>query len=336
MNPNKVLIIAEAGVNHNGSIELAKKLVDLAAEAGVDIVKFQTFKAENLVTTTAEMANYQIQNTKKDESQYEMLKRLELKYEDFLDLQKYTIQKGLRFLSTGFDLESLEFLKTLNMGLWKIPSGEITNLPYLEFVGKTNMPVIISTGMACLEEIEAALAILINSGTEKNKISVLHCNTDYPTKFEDVHLNAMVTMQNKLGVKIGYSDHTDGVEVSVAAVALGATVIEKHFTLDKNFPGPDHKASLDPLELKMLVFQIRNIEKALGRSEKIPSASESKNIKIARKSIVAGQDILEGEIFSDKNLTIKRPGSGINPMKWYEVLGQRSTRNYKKDELIEI
>lgn len=336
MIQSKVLIIAEAGVNHNGSVALAKQLIELAAEAGVDIIKFQTFKAENLVTTSAEMANYQIQNTKKNESQFDMLKRLELKHEDFIDLQKYAIAKGLRFLSTGFDLESLKFLHTLNMGLWKIPSGEITNLPYLEFIGKTKIPVILSTGMANLREIEDALEILIKNGTDKNCIQVLHCNTDYPTKFEDVNLNAMLTMRNELGVEIGYSDHTDGIEVSVAAVALGATVIEKHFTLDKNLPGPDHKASLNPSDLKLLVSQIRNVEKALGHSEKLPSDSEYKNIKIARKSIVAERDISVGEVFSEKNLTIKRPGSGVSPMKWYELMGTLSTKSYKKDELIEI
>jgi N,N'-diacetyllegionaminate synthase len=332
----KVLFIAEAGVNHNGDISLAKKLVDLAAEAGADIVKFQTFKAEALVTSNAKMAEYQVQNTKKEESQLEMLKRLELRFEDFVELQKYCREKKIGFLSTGFDLEAMEFLKTLKMGLWKVPSGEITNLPYLEFIGKCNEETIISTGMANLDEVKAAMDAVIKSGTSKDKITVLHCNTDYPTRFEDVHLNAMKTMKEKLGVKIGYSDHTPGVEVSVAAVALGATVIEKHFTLDKNLPGPDHKASLAPDELKTLVSQIRNIEKALGRSEKIPSAGEEKNIKVARKSIVAKKNISSGEIFTADNLTVKRPGNGINPMNWYEVIGKKASRNYSADELIEL
>lgn len=336
MANKKVLFIAEAGVNHNGDINLAKKLIDIAAETGVDIVKFQTFKAENLVTTTAQMADYQIQNTKKVESQFEMLKRLELKDEDFVELQRYSKEKGLRFLSTGFDLESLSFLKTLNMGLWKIPSGEITNLPYLEFIGKCNEPVVVSTGMANFQEVEDAINVLIKSGTNKNKISVLHCNTDYPTKFEDVHLNAMITIRDKLNVEIGYSDHTAGAEVSIAAVALGATIIEKHFTLDKGLPGPDHEASLNPDELKSLVTQIRNIEKSLGRFEKLPSDSETKNIYVARKSIVAKSDINTGEIFSDKNITTKRPGSGISPMKWYEVIGQNAKKSFKKDEIIEL
>ena len=336
MQNNKVLFIAEAGVNHNGDIVLAKKLIDVASEAGVDIVKFQTFKAENLVTTNAKMADYQVQNTNKVESQYDMLKRLELRDADFVELQRYSKEKGIRFLSTAFDLESLAFLKTLNMGLWKVPSGEITNLPYLEFIGKCNTTVILSTGMANFEEVEAAVNVLVKSGTEKSKITVLHCNTDYPTKFEDVHLKAMLTMKEKLGLNIGYSDHTDGLEVSIAAVALGATVIEKHFTLDKSLPGPDHKASINPEELKSLISQIRNIEKALGRSEKTPSDGEMKNINIARKSIVANTDILIGQFFTSENLTVKRPGSGVSPMKWYDVLGQKAKKNYKKDELIEI
>jgi N,N'-diacetyllegionaminate synthase len=280
------------------------------------------------------MADYQVQNTQKEESQFEMLKRLELKFEDFIELQKYCRKKNIGFLSTGFDLEAMEFLKTLKMSLWKVPSGEITNLPYLEFIGKCNEETIISTGMANLDEVRSAVDAIVKSGTSKDKITVLHCNTDYPTHFEDVHLNAMKTMKEKLGVKIGYSDHTPGVEVSVAAVALGATVIEKHFTLDKNLPGPDHKASLAPDELKTLIVQIRNIEKALGRSEKIPSAGEEKNIKVARKSIVAKKNISAGEIFTPDNLTVKRPGSGISPMKWYDVIGTRAKQNYQADELI--
>lgn len=331
---NRVLIIAEAGVNHNGNVEQAKKMIDLAKEAGVDIVKFQTFKSENLVTKNASMATYQVENIGEENSQLEMLLKLELKESDFKDLQTYCVSKGIRFFSTGFDLESLSFLKTLDMGLWKIPSGEITNLPYLEFIGKCNEKVILSTGMANMEEIESAVNVLIKSGTDKNKITVLHCNTDYPTQFEDVHLNALKTMRDKLGVDIGYSDHTTGVEVSVAAVALGARVIEKHFTLDKNLPGPDHKASLDPQELKTLVFQIRNIEKAMGRFEKIPSEREAKNIAVARKSIVAKKWIKKGEVFTTENLTTKRPGIGINPMKWYEVLGTKAQKDYQVDDLI--
>lgn len=334
MEHRKVLIIAEAGVNHNGDVKLAREMIDLAAECGVDVVKFQTFKSENLVTKSAAMANYQVENTGEVDSQLAMLKKLELRESDFRDLQKYCERKNIKFFSTGFDLESLTFLKTLNMGLWKIPSGEITNLPYLEYVGKCNEPVILSTGMSTLEEVEAAIKVLIKSGNEKNKITVLHCNTDYPTHFEDVHLNAMNTMKERLGVAVGYSDHTPGVEVSVAAVALGAMVIEKHFTLDKSMTGPDHKASLDPLELRTLVTQIRNVEKSLGRFEKIPSDREAKNISVARKSIVAKTKIKAGEIFSLDNLTIKRPGTGINPMKWYEVLGGVAQKDYQEDDLI--
>lgn len=334
MENKKVLIIAEAGVNHNGDMELARKLIDVAVDCGVDIVKFQTFKSENLVTKSASMANYQVENIGKNDSQLAMLKKLELKENDFRDLKKYCEEKNIQFFSTGFDLESLTFLKNLNMGLWKIPSGEITNLPYLEFIGKCNELVILSTGMASLDEVEAAINVLVKSGTEKNKITVLHCNTDYPTRFEDVNLNAMNTIKTRLGVEIGYSDHTPGVEVSVAAVALGAKVIEKHFTLDKNLPGPDHKASLDPNELKVLVTQIRNIEESLGRFEKIPSESEAKNISIARKSIVAKRDIKIGEIFTVENLTTKRPGTGISPMRWHEVIGTVAKKNYEEDDLI--
>ncbi len=334
MENNHVLIIAEAGVNHNGDIKLAKKMVDLASDAGVDIVKFQTFKSENLVTKNAAMANYQVQNIGKEDSQLAMLKKLELSESDFEDLQKYCVEKKVKFFSTGFDLESLAFLQTLKMGLWKIPSGEITNYPYLEFIGKFNYPVILSTGMSNLQEIEEAMKVLIDSGTTKENITVLHCNTDYPTPFQDVHLNAMTTIKDSLKVKIGYSDHTPGTEISVAAVAMGATVIEKHFTLDKNLPGPDHKASLDPDELKSLVKQIRNIEKALGRFEKIPSEGEKKNIAIARKSIVAKKAIKKGELLSSENLTTKRPGTGISPMMWKEIIGTLALRDYQEDDLI--
>lgn len=333
---NKVLIIAEAGVNHNGDIELAKKLIDVAVAAGADIVKFQTFKAESLVTFNAKMADYQIENTHKDQSQYELLKKLELSHDDFKILQKYCVQKGIRFFSTGFDIESLEFLKTLGMGLWKVPSGEITNRPYLEFLGKQNEPLILSTGMAYLAEIEEAINVLHSAGLKKDLITVLHCNTDYPTPFADVNLRAMQTIKNELSVKIGYSDHTAGVEVSVAAVALGATVIEKHFTLDKKMEGPDHLASLDPDELKQLVTSIRNIEKALGDPEKKPSNGESKNRTVARKSIVAKADIPAGQLFSMENVTCKRPGLGISPMLINMVIGTKAKRNFSKDELIEL
>ena len=336
MDNSKVLIIAEAGVNHNGNIDQAKRLIDVAVECGVDIVKFQTFKAENIVTKTAKMANYQIDNTKTEESQLKMLKKLELNEEEFLSLVKYCHEKKIKFFSTGFDLESLAFLKKLNIGLWKIPSGEITNLPYLEFIGKLNEPIILSSGMCTLKEVEEAILVLEKNGTKRTKITVLHCNTDYPTVYEDVNLNSMLTIKNELGVKIGYSDHTEGVEVSVAAVALGARIIEKHFTLDKNLPGPDHKASLNPLELKTLVSQVRNIEKALGSFEKKPSTGEFKNMLIARKSLVAKQAIRKGDLFSMNNIGVKRPGNGISPMKWYEVVGTSAPRDFCEDELIEL
>ncbi len=334
MENKKVLIIAEAGVSHNGDFDLARKMIDVAVDCGVDIIKFQTFKSENLVTKTASKANYQIKNTGKNDSQLSMLKKLELREIDFINLKKYCEEKKIKFFSTGFDLESLAFLKELNMGLWKVPSGEITNLPYLEFIGKSNEPVILSTGMSTMDEIEAAIEILVKSGTERSKITVLHCNTDYPTRFEDVHMNAMNTIKERLDISVGYSDHTPGVEVSLAAVALGAEVIEKHFTLDKTFEGPDHKASLDPEELRILVTQIRNIEKSLGRFEKIPSVSEIKNIQVARKSIVAKTKIKQGDPFTSYNLTTKRPGTGISPMKWYEVIGTTAKKDYEEDELI--
>jgi N,N'-diacetyllegionaminate synthase len=333
---NKVMIIAEAGVNHNGELRLAKKLVDVAVEAGADVVKFQTFKAENLVTTAAKMADYQIQNIKVEQSQLEMLKKLELSEKDFSELQVYCKEKKIAFLSTGFDLESLEFLKTLKMGLWKVPSGEITNLPYLEFIGSQNEPVILSTGMCFLSEVEAAIQVLCQKGLPKSKIVVLHCTTEYPAPFSDVNLQAMLTMKKNLGVQVGYSDHTQGIEISIAAAALGAVVIEKHFTLDKNMTGPDHRASLEPAELKLMVKSIRNIEQALGAGDKIPSENEIKNRIAARKSLVAQVPIKKGDLFSNKNLTSKRPGSGISPMKIHEVIGKSASRDFQIDELIEL
>lgn len=333
---NKVLIIAEAGVNHNGDIRLAKKLVDIAVEAGADIVKFQTFIVENLVTQNAKMADYQIENTKNQETQFQMLKKLELTKENFVELYKYCEQKKIRFLSTGFDIESLNFLKPLNHGLWKIPSGEITNKPYLQFVGSLKEKVILSTGMADMQEIKDAIGVLLEAGTTLENITVLHCNTEYPTPFKDVHLNAMNTIKKELKTNIGYSDHTAGIEISVAAVALGATVIEKHFTVDKTLPGPDHAASLSSHELKSLVSSIRHVEEALGRSEKFPSDSEAKNKVIARKSLIAKNLIKQGEVFTSENLTIKRPGSGISPMRIDEVIGKKAKRDFSADELIEI
>jgi len=330
----KTLIIAEAGVNHNGSLSLAKQLAQTAQKAGVDIVKFQTFKAENLVTKTAKKAKYQVENTKGRDGQLQMLKALELSYDDFAELKAYCETIGIQFLSTPFDGESIAFLDRLGMPFWKIPSGEITNYPYLRQLAQTRKPVILSTGMATLLEIEAAVAVLWQCGTKE--IQLLHCNTEYPTPFEDVNLSAMETMRKATGLPVGYSDHTQGIEVPIAAVAMGATVIEKHFTLDKTMDGPDHKASLSPEELTAMVTAIRHIEQAIGSGIKEPSPSEQKNIAIARKSIVAKRSIAKGEYFSEENLTCKRPGTGISPMEWEKVLGQVAKRAYGEDELITL
>ncbi|WP_418186791.1 N-acetylneuraminate synthase [Aliarcobacter lanthieri] len=330
----KVFIIAEAGVNHNGSIELAKKLIDVAVESGVDAVKFQTFKAENLISKNAQKADYQKQTTDKDESQFEMIKKLELDVATHKELISYCKTKNIMFLSTPFDHDSIELLNDLGLEIFKIPSGEITNLPYLRHIGKLNKEVILSTGMADIGEIEDAMDILIDAGTKKDNITVLHANTEYPTPMEDVNLKAMVTIGNTFDVSFGYSDHTLGIEVPIAAVSLGASCIEKHFTLDKTMEGPDHKASLEPNELKDMVRAIRNIELALGSSVKKPSPSENKNKPIARKSIVARCDIKKGEILSENNLSIKRPGNGISPMRWDEIIGSVAQKDYKEDELI--
>jgi N,N'-diacetyllegionaminate synthase len=335
---SKTLIIAEAGVNHNGSLEKAIELVHAAAQAKADIVKFQTFNAALLATKSAPTANYQKKNLEKSsestESQYEMLKKLQLSQADHHVLMAECKKLNIGFLSTAFDFESLEFLKSLQLGLWKIPSGEITNLPYLEIIGRLNLPVIVSTGMCELTEVRAALDVLIKSGTEKRKLTVLHCNTDYPTKMEDVNLLAMQAMGAEFGVQFGYSDHTLGIEVPTAAVALGATVIEKHFTLDRNMGGPDHAASLEPHELKQMVTAIRNIEKALGVAQKHPSQSELVNRAVARKSIVAAKNIKIGETLTTENITTRRPGTGVSPMKWHEVLGTKAQKNYTSGDLI--
>jgi N,N'-diacetyllegionaminate synthase len=329
----KTLIIAEAGVNHNGDIELAKQLVDAAAEAQVDYVKFQTFKAENLVSKSAKKADYQITNTKNDDSQYAMLKSLELSEEDHQVLMDYCKKKNVKFLSTAFDFDSIEFLKD-KLDFYKIPSGEITNYPYLVRVAKLGLPIVMSTGMANMQEVKEATEVLIDHGIAKENITILHCNTEYPTPMKDVNLSAMLTIEKELGVDVGYSDHTLGIEIPTAAVALGAKVIEKHFTIDRNLEGPDHAASLEPEELKAMVKAIRNIELAMGNGVKEPSESEKKNISVARKSIVAKRDIRKGELFSDENITVKRPGTGISPMKWNEVLGQMASHNYQIDENI--
>ena len=329
-----VFIIAEAGVNHNGSVDLAKKLIDVASISGADAVKFQTFKAENLVSKNAQKSDYQKKTTSIFESQFDMLKKLELDMEIHKELITYCKEKDIMFLSTPFDHESIDLLSGLKMEIFKIPSGEITNLPYLRHIGSLGKRVILSTGMSNIGEVGEALNILTDAGTAKENITVLHANTMYPTPMKDVNLNAMLTMQKEFGVTIGYSDHTLGIEVDIAAVAMGASVIEKHFTLDKTMEGPDHKASLEPKELKAMVDAIRNIENALGSWEKRASPSESDNINIVRKSIIASQMIKKGDLLTNKNITTKRPGSGINPMKWDSVIGTVATRDYDTDELI--
>ena len=334
-NVNDVFIIAEAGVNHNGSIDLAKKLIDSAVEAKADAVKFQTFKTEKIVSKSANKADYQQKNINDgDNSQFNMLKKLELDIDTHKELIEYCNSKNIMFLSTPFDHDSIELLDSLDLQIFKIPSGEITNLPYLRHIGSLQKKVILSTGMADIGEIEDALDILIKAGTKKEDITVLHANTMYPTPYEDVNLKAMVTIGNTFDVTFGYSDHTLGIEVPVAAVAMGASVIEKHFTLDKTMPGPDHKASLEPDELKAMVQAIRNIEIALGSKVKKPTQSEIPNIKVARKSIVASCDIKKGEKLIKENLTVKRPANGISPMRWDEVIGTIAKKDYKMDELI--
>lgn len=336
---NHVLIIAEAGVNHNGSIDVAKQLIDKAAEAGADIIKFQTFKSEKLVSKSARQAEYQKRNigSKADDSQLNMLKKLELSQEDHEELMQYCQQKGIKFFSTAFDMDSIDYLHFLHMGLWKIPSGEITNFPYIRKIAQYGEPVILSTGMCEMDDICAAMNVLIKFGVKREQITILHCNTEYPTPFEDVNLKAMIALKDEFKVEVGYSDHTKGIEVPIAAVALGATVIEKHFTLDRNMEGPDHKASLEPDELRAMVCAIRNIEKAIGGDGiKHVSESERKNIAIARKSIVAACDIKAGEVFTEQNLTVKRPGNGISPMRWEDVIGTKAKRDFLEEELIEV
>lgn len=333
---SKVFIIAEAGVNHNGSLEIAKKMIDAAVDAGADAVKFQTFKAEKLVCRNAQKAEYQKKTTDKNESQFEMIKKLELDLNAHRELIMHCTERGIVFLSTPFDLDSIHLLHELGLEIFKIPSGEITNLPYLKEIGTLKKKVIMSTGMANLKEVEGALDVLTQAGTSKENITVLHCNTEYPTPFEDVNLLAMLTIQEAFKVKVGYSDHTLGIEVPIAAVALGAKVIEKHFTLGKNMQGPDHKTSLVPEELNGMVNAIRNIEKALGSGIKQPSHSELKNKLVARKSIVAVKSIKKGEVFTSENITAKRPEIGISPLEWDRVIGGKALRNFDEDEIIEI
>lgn len=331
----KTLIIAEAGVNHNGDILLAKQLIDAAADAGADYVKFQTFKAGELVTKVANRASYQDKNTSNKDSQYEMLKKLELSHEVHLKLIDYCNSRSIKFLSTGFDLGSLAFLNEIGINLFKIPSGEITNFPYLQKIASFKKKIVMSTGMANMEEIKAAFKVLLENGAVANDITILHCNTEYPTPMKDVNLKAMLHIKDEIKTKIGYSDHTLGIEVPIAAVALGAEVIEKHFTLDRSLPGPDHKASLQPDELKAMVASIRNIEGALaGSGIKEPSESEVKNKVVARKSIVASKKIQKGERFTSENITVKRPGNGLSPMKWNDIIGKDAIMDFEEDDLI--
>jgi N,N'-diacetyllegionaminate synthase len=334
---SKVTIIAEAGVNHNGSIELAKQLIDVAADAGADYVKFQTFKTENLVSKTAKKASYQLENMPEAfETQFEMLKKLELSIEQHHELIDYCTKKSIRFLSTAFDLESIDLLNSLQLDLFKIPSGEITNLPYLKKIGALKKNVIISTGMCIMSEINDAIEALNKAGTEKNKITILHCTTDYPTAMEDVNLNAMKNIATHFNLPVGYSDHTLGIEVPIAAVAMGACIIEKHFTLDKTLLGPDHKASLEPNELKAMITSIRNIEKAFGDSKKKPTTTEQKNMLVARKSIHLVKPIVKGHIISESDLIMKRPGDGISPMLMEQVVGKKAKINFEEEYKLKI
>lgn len=330
----KTLIIAEAGVNHNGSLELALKMVDEAKKAGADIIKFQTAKPEKVISRFAEKAEYQKETTGAQESQLEMCKKIHLKLEDYVVIKKYCEEVGIEFLSTPFDLDSINFLENLGCTVWKIPSGEITNLPYLEMIAKTGKPIILSTGMSTMEDIDAGMNVLRKNGA--GEITLLHCTTQYPTPYVEVNLKAMDMLRQKFKCRVGYSDHTKGIEVPIAAVAQGASVIEKHFTLDQNMEGPDHKASLEPDELQEMVRAIRNIEQALGDGEKRPMPSEIANKVVARKSIIAARDIKKGEMLSEENLTTKRPGNGISPMRWYEVIGETAKRDFMEDELIEL
>lgn len=331
---NRIYIIAEAGVNHNGDIALAIKMIEEAKKAGADAVKFQTFISENLVSSYAQKAEYQKLTTDQTETQLEMLKKLELSFKDFIKLNEYAAEVDIDFLSTPFDHDSIDFLEGLNMPVWKIPSGEITNMPYLKRLAVTGRPIILSTGMSTMEEIGQALELFRDY--DRSTITLLHCNTQYPTPYCDVNLKAMLTLKEYFGVNVGYSDHTTGIEIPIAAAALGACVVEKHFTLDKNMPGPDHSSSLEPSQLAAMVSAIRHIELALGDGVKKPSPSERKNRVAARKSIVAKRDIGKGELLTEDNLTAKRPGDGISPMNWDMVIGKTADRNYIRDEKIEL
>ena len=329
-----VYIIAEAGVNHNGSIALAKRMVDAAKGAGAHCMNSQTFALSSVASNRAIKAEYQKWNTDIDESQVDMLKKLELSFDQFRVLNRYCEEQGIEFLSTAFDFESIDFLNSLGMTKWKIPSGDITNLPYLIRVAKLGKPVILSTGMSTMDEVGVAIDVLRENGA--GEVTVLHCTTEYPTPFTDVNLRAMRTIGRAFDVSVGYSDHTKGIEIPIAAVAMGATVIEKHFTLDRDMEGPDHKASLEPHELRAMIESIRNVELALGSDIKEPAPSEIRNIAVARKSIIAKRDIEKDEAFTEDNITVKRPGTGISPMRWFEVIGQKATRDFQEDELIDL
>ncbi len=330
----RIIIIAEAGVNHNGNLELAYEMIDKAKEAGADIIKFQTAIPEKLTSRFAQKAEYQKQTTDKDESQLEMLNKIMLKFDDFVLLKKQCVKRGIGFLSTPFDLDSIDFLEHLGCDMWKVPSGEITDLPYLIKIASTGKPVILSTGMSTLDEVGDAINALSDNGS--GEITLLHCTTEYPAPLSDVNLRAMLTLKQTFNLKTGYSDHTKGIEIPVAAAALGASVIEKHFTLSRAMEGPDHEASLEPHELAKMIRAIRNVEMAMGSGIKVPSASEIKNINVARKSIIASRNIKRGELFTTDNITVKRPGNGISPMKWPEILGMKAVRDFMEDELIEL
>jgi len=332
----KVLIIAEAGVNHNGDLNLAKKLIDVAVEAKADFVKFQTFRTELAISRNAELAEYQKNVSGNVQTQFDLVKKLELDRDAHVELIDYCKSQGIKFLSTPFDLESIDLLLDLGIELFKIPSGEITNYPFLKKIAGKQLPVILSTGMSTMDEIEQALNVLCSNGLSISQITILHCNTEYPTPMEDVNLKAMLTIRDAFNTEVGYSDHTLGIEIPIAAVAMGATVIEKHFTLDRKMEGPDHKASLEPEELKAMILAIRNLEKAFGSGIKEPSNSEKKNISIARKSIVASKQITQGEVFSEDNITVKRPGTGLSPMLWDNVLGRVAGKDYNAEQLIEL
>ena len=333
---NKIIVIAEAGVNHNGSIDNAKKLIDIAESSGADYVKFQTFKTESLVTKKADKAEYQKNLTEKNENQFNMIKKLELDKKSHFELLSYCQNKKVQFLSSAFNISSLEFLYQLGVPFFKIPSGEINNLPYLRFVASKKIPVVMSTGMSTMSEIETASKVLIQGGLIKKNLTILHCNTEYPTPMKDVNLRSMLSIKNKIGVDVGYSDHTHGIEVAIAAAALGATIIEKHFTIDRKMDGPDHSASLEKDQLEKMICSIRNIEKALGSKIKKPSESEKKNITVIRKSIVAKKNIKVGDIFSTENIDVKRPATGLSPMLWDGIIGKKSKYVFEKDEQIRL